>query len=120
MLNINARHIVKSIISSYISPGKIFIFSITGCPYCDKAKQLMGMIKSEFGYVVVNTDPNTKSDTAFVDALHKHSGIDTYPKVYIGTKCYGGFSDVNELYKSGSLYKILKDEGIGFTERVKV
>ena len=107
-------------LESYISPGKIFIFSITNCPYCDKAKQLMGMIKANFGQVIVNTDSDTKDDSQFIQNLHSHSGINTYPKIYIGTKCYGGFSDVNALYQTGQLYQILKDEGISFTERLKI
>lgn len=107
-------------LNSYISPGKIFIFSTTNCPYCDKAKQLMNMIKAEFGYIVVNTDPNTKNDNDFIQTLHANSGIKTYPKIYIGTKCYGGFSDVNTLYQSGELYRILKEEGIAFTEKIRV
>jgi glutaredoxin len=106
-------------LNNYISSGKIFIFSTTNCPYCDKAKQLMSMIKAQYGTITVTTDPDTKNDSQFIEALHANSGIRTYPKIYVGTKCYGGFSDVNALYQSGELYRILEAEGIAFTERTK-
>jgi glutaredoxin 3 len=104
---------VPSILSKYIEPGKVFIVSMLKCPYCVKAKALLTDLEVKFDYIEYE---NFKDNEELVDAFEKHSGIDTYPKVYIGTKCVGGFTDLNKLYQNMKLFEILKEEGISHAE----
>ncbi len=100
---------VPEILKKYIQQGKVFIFSTNNCPYCDKAKGLLEDLGVEFDYYLVDEDKETEQ---FVDTLIEHSGIDTYPKIYIGTKCIGGYSDLNKLFETMKVFDILDKEGI--------
>lgn len=104
-------------LSKFIFPGKVFIFSTSYCPYCDKAKNLFKKLNVEFKSVEVDRD--SQFDDHFITTLENHSKIDTYPKIYIGTSCVGGFTDLNKLLKDGKLFPMLKTQGIGYSEDAK-
>ncbi len=103
----------------YIAPGKIFVFSTTYCPYCVKAKNLLKDNGIKYGTVEIDNDPEIAEDEEFVQALEKHSGISTYPKVYIGLSCVGGYTDLYKLYQSMVLFRMLTKEGIAFKDQDK-
>ena len=105
-------------LEKYISKGTISIFSKQACPYCDKAKQLFKIINVKYSTFDVETDKTIKNDKELIQLIKQHSGIATYPKVYIGLKCMGGFSDLNESFQSGKLYTLLKEENITFTPKI--
>lgn len=111
---------LSSKLSKYIQPGKVFIFSTTYCPYCVQAKKLLSNYEIPFEYVEVDNDPNLKSDNDFIKELQTHSKIDTYPKVYIGVNCIGGFTDLNKLVKNMKLFSMLKKEGVPFPDSDEV
>jgi glutaredoxin len=103
----------------YIGPGKVFVFSTSYCPYCVKAKNLLKENEIKYDTVEVDTDPDLGDDEEFIQALEKHSKISTYPKVYIGMVCIGGFTDLNKLYTTMMLFSMLKKEGISFKNEDK-
>jgi glutaredoxin 3 len=104
---------VPSILQSYIAPGKVFIVSKLVCPYCDKAKNLLKDLEVKFDVIEYE---NFNDNNELVEAFHKHSGFKTYPKIYIGTKCIGGFTDLNKLFQTMKLFDLLKEEGISYAE----
>ena len=102
--------------SNYVKSGTVFIFSKSYCPYCDKAKDLFANIGVQYKAVEVDQVPSLESDKEFITGLHKNSGFSTYPKVYIGEKCIGGYTDLKKLFDTMKLFKLLKEEGIEWEE----
>ena len=98
----------------YIAPEKIFIFSKSYCPYCDQAKELFTNIGVKFEAVEV--DKSNGFPNNFIDFLNEHAKIKTYPKIYIGEECIGGYSDAEKLFQNMKLFEKLKAEGISWTE----
>ncbi len=47
------------------------------------------------------------NDDAEWDRLEKVTGLKTMPQVFIGEKCYGGYTDIAQLDNSGELEKII-------------
>jgi glutaredoxin 3 len=105
-------------LEKFVKSGSIFVFSKSFCPFCDKAKQLLKVLNVKFSTVEVDTDKSLKSNTEFLNSLKSHSKIDTYPKIYIGIECLGGFTDLRTLYQNGKLYEKLKQENISFTPKL--
>ncbi len=103
-------------LSRFIKPGKVFVFSTSYCPYCVKAKELLDSYEIKWESVTVDSDPDLRSDNEFVEALHKHSKINTYPKIYIGTDCVGGYTDLYKLSQNMKLFSLLKNEKIKFAD----
>ena len=104
---------IAEVLSSYIAPGKLVVFAIANCPYCTWAKKLLTELKADFTYLNVYADiPKFNDD--FERSLEKYCDIDTYPKILIGTKCIGGFTDMETLHKNKTLQGMLKKEGINF------
>jgi glutaredoxin 3 len=97
-------------LSKYISPGKVFIFSKSYCPYCDDAKEMLKDLEVDFGSIEMDNE----KDNDFINILHNNSGFKTYPKIYIGNKCIGGFSDMNKLFNNNKLFTLFKEEGISY------
>jgi len=48
--------------------------------------------------------------------LNEHANIKTYPKIYIGEKCIGGYSDAEKLFQNMKLFDLLNAEGISYTD----
>ena len=101
-------------LSRYINPGKVFIFSTSNCPYCTQAKKLLSSFEIKYSSVEVDTE--LRSDKDFINTLKTHSKIDTYPKIYIGIKCIGGYTDLNKLSSNMKLFSMLKAEGVRFAD----
>jgi glutaredoxin 3 len=104
---------LHSKLAERIGSGKVYVFSKSYCPYCVKAKQLLKANEIDFGVVEVD-QTDLDSDDDFLKALHSNSGSKTFPKVYIGTKCIGGFSDLSKLHSEGQLSKLLDAEGVKY------
>ncbi len=100
---------VPESLKQYVQPGKVFIFSTNDCSYCDKAKGLLEDLGVEIDSFLVDED---KENEIFVKTLHEHSRIETYPKIYIGIKCIGGFTDLNKLFEIMKIFEIFDKEGI--------
>jgi glutaredoxin 3 len=107
---------ISAKLANYIKPNTLFIFSKSSCPYCDKSKDLLKSLEVPFNSIEVDNTPELENDKEFIEELHTNSGFRTYPKVYIGMKCIGGFTDLEKLYKNMKLFKILKEEKIRFAD----
>jgi glutaredoxin len=111
-------HLNKKLLS-YIAPGKVFVFSTTYCPYCVKAKNLLKENEIKYDTVEVDSNADLRDDEDFLQALEKHSKISTYPKVYIGMNCIGGFTDLSKLFTTMMLFSLLRKERISFKDEHK-
>ena len=93
--------------------GKIFMFSKTYCPYCDRAKDLLNKLKLQFECLECDDYPLSDKQR---NQLKEMSGITTYPNIFIGLKSIGGCDDLHKLKNNGQLHKILKDNGVKIPE----
>lgn len=98
-------------LTKYIGKGKVFIFSTKFCPYCYQAKELFDTLGVSYGSVEVERNSND-FPADFVAFLNSHAKITTYPKIYIGMECIGGYTDAEKLLKNMKLFNKLKNEGI--------
>lgn len=105
-----------TILSKFIQPGKLFIFSTTYCPYCVKVKKLFDNFGIKYDSVELDADSKLWNDNKFINYLNSHSKIKTYPKVYIGENCIGGYSEAYTLSQNMKLFSMLKKEGISFPD----
>ena len=96
-------HLTK--LAKYVQKGKVFIFSVTYCPYCVKAKDLFSKLGVNYG--IIEADVSNDFSDEFEEFLNKHAKIDTFPKIFIGLDCVGGFSDAKQLLDENKFNKKL-------------
>lgn len=84
--------------------NNIEIYTSASCPYCIKAKKLLTMLKLEF--VEHNIDDSFDSMCKELSEKYQKQ-IQTVPQIIINNNLIGGYSDLEMLYKSGDLHKLL-------------
>jgi len=77
---------------------KVEIYTILGCPYCQKAKDLLQQLKIPFEERDLTTHPDRRAFTNEILPGHK-----SVPLVLIDGKPIGGFSELKELHAKGKL-----------------
>jgi glutaredoxin 3 len=100
---------LPSDLSTLLSPGKVFIFTKTNCPFCDLTKEYLAEMNIPYEYVVCDTLGITDEHK---EQLFKLTGAKTYPRIFVGTKSVGGFDDLRKSDDNGSLHKLLAAENI--------
>ncbi len=83
---------------------KTEIFTSARCPYCDGAKRLLS--KKGIAYEEIRID----LDEAKREELAKRTGRSSVPQIFIGETHIGGYDDLVELHRSGSLDKLLNSQ----------
>lgn len=84
--------------------NKIEIYTSATCPYCIKAKKLLQMLKLE--YTEYNIDD--KFDAICEELSSKYNKqIQTVPQIIINNNYIGGYTDLENVYKSGKLQEYL-------------
>jgi glutaredoxin 3 len=85
-----------------MSDIEVVVYSTGWCPYCDRAKALLGRKEVAFREIKVDDDPAER------DAMLKRSGgRRTVPQIFVGDRHVGGFDDLYALDKTGELDKLL-------------
>lgn len=98
-------------LSTLLTPGKLFIFTKTNCPFCDLAKEYLEEKEVSYEYVVCDTLGITDEHK---EQLFKLTGAKSYPRIFAGTKSIGGFDDLRAKDDKGLLEKILDEERISY------
>lgn len=80
--------------------AEITIYTMHGCPYCVRAKQLLSSKKAKFTEITVKIDEDWEK-------LEKLTGRETVPQIFINGKYIGGCDDLLLLEKSGKLAEML-------------
>lgn len=87
------------------SPGReIVVYGTADGSRCRQVRALLA--KSGYAYKDVSVD----DDLSTRSWLHRTTGDDALPKVFIGTKCYGGFEDIRVLAFDGRLDRIVRGD----------
>ncbi|GAB0098445.1 Glutaredoxin [Sergentomyia squamirostris] len=89
-----------------IASDKVVIFSKTSCPYCTMAKEQFKKLNQKFTVI----DLETRDDAGEIqDVLGEMTGARTVPRVFVNGNFIGGGTDVQKMYKDGSLKKLLEE-----------
>lgn len=84
-------------------PANVIVYTTDYCPYCVRAKQLLGKKKAPF------TEINVENRQDLRSWLVQASGQRTVPQVFINGRSVGGFSDIAELDRRGELDRLLAE-----------
>ncbi len=103
-------------LNKYIKDKKVVIFSLSYCPYCQRACQLLNNLNIKPEVINIDKIPSLKNNQNFKNILDKHSNIRTLPKIYIRKRCIGGYSDLYDLFTENKLFEIFKKENIEHIE----
>lgn len=79
----------------------VTIYTSTYCPYCVKAKQLLG--RKNVDYKEINIEKNPE----FVEECKSRSNRTTVPQIFIGETHVGGCDELHALEGKGKLDELL-------------
>lgn len=96
-------------IQQTLQENPVVIFSKSYCPYCNQAKQVFDELRVPY----VAVELNGRSDGSDIqEVLGQMTGARTVPRVFVNKQCLGGGSDVEAMYKSNELQKLLQSQGL--------
>ena len=81
---------------------KVIIYSKEICPYCVRAKALLGRKGVNFTEIKITDDKSRE------EMMQKSGGRMTVPQIFIGDFHVGGYDDLRALDVSGKLDELLK------------
>ena len=82
--------------------AKVEIYTKTGCPYCARAKALLGEKGAAFQETEISADPDARQEM-----LGRANGRTTVPQIFIDGAHIGGSDDLAALESSGKLDALL-------------
>ncbi len=75
---------------------------LTGwCPYCARARALLGEKQASFKEIDIDDDPKLRED------MMTRTGRRTVPQIFIGDTHVGGYDDLAALDRAGRLMPLL-------------
>lgn len=77
------------------------IYTIGGCPFCVRAKALLGSKGCRYDEVDVSSDPDERA------RLNGRTGHGTFPQIFIGEEFVGGCDELHALDRAGRLDPLL-------------
>lgn len=80
----------------------IDIYTTLVCPYCVRAKALLGRKGATYQEIRVDLDDDTRAKM-----MERSGGRRTVPQIFIGDYHVGGCDDLHELEKEGRLDALL-------------
>jgi glutaredoxin 3 len=82
--------------------ARVEIYTKFGCPYCARAKALLGQKGIEYEEYEINSVPGKRDEM-----LERSNGRHTVPQIFIDGRHVGGSDDLVELERSGQLDPML-------------
>ena len=86
-----------------MSQARIVMYSSGWCPYCQRARNLLGTRNLSFEEIDVEADPKSQEE------MKSRSGRNTVPQIFIGATHVGGFDDLNALDRDGGLDRLIEE-----------
>jgi glutaredoxin 3 len=81
--------------------SKVVVYTMDYCPYCERAKALLGQRGVPFTEIRVEED-----DDAEWERLEKLTGLKTMPQIVYGKKVIGGYTDLAALDRQDQLVSL--------------
>jgi len=81
--------------------GKVILYTTDPCGFCRQAKTLLESRGVEFVEVSLTKDPDGRA------RLVQRTGQMTFPQIIAGQRVIGGFRELLEADRDGTLYEIL-------------
>ena len=91
-------------LAQLVGANQVVIFSWVRCPFCVKAKQLLGGLSKDVATYDLDQLPE---GNALHEEIVKATQHETVPAVWINQQFIGGFSEVDALHKQGKLVSML-------------
>lgn len=85
---------------------EIKIYTLSYCPYCAKALELLAMQDVDFKQIDITQDEDKM--IPFLKEKYNIAGDVTLPQIIVDEKTIGGYSDIKKLHDEGKLSDILK------------
>ena len=82
--------------------ARVEIYTKFGCPYCARAKALLGQKGIEYEEYEINSIPGKRDEM-----LERSNGRHTVPQIFIDGRHVGGSDDLAELERAGRLDPML-------------
>jgi len=82
-------------------PNQIEIYTMTQCPYCVRAKELLKKKGQEYREI------NVETENKWEESVSRSGGRQTVPQIFINGTHVGGFDDLYALDKAGKLDPML-------------
>ena len=86
-----------------MSQARIVMYASGWCPYCQRARNLLGARNLSFEEIDVEADPKSREE------MKSRSGRSTVPQIFIGATHVGGFDDLNALDRDGGLDRLIEE-----------
>jgi glutaredoxin 3 len=83
--------------------ARVEIYTKFGCPYCARAKALLGEKGAEYEEFEINSAAGKRDEM-----LERANGRHTVPQIFIDGRHIGGSDDLAELDRSGELDPLLQ------------
>jgi glutaredoxin 3 len=84
-----------------MSPPAVVMYTTSWCPYCERARQLLGRKNIDIDEIDVESAPEKRAE------MHNRSGRRTVPQIFIGDHHVGGSDDLLALEDAGELDGLL-------------
>mmetsp|Transcript_14207 Transcript_14207/g.30002 ORF Transcript_14207/g.30002 Transcript_14207/m.30002 type:complete len:114 (-) Transcript_14207:301-642(-) len=99
----------KAFVEATMNSAPLVMFSKTFCPFCKRAKALLGEYTQEMKVYELDGRDDMKECQ---DALEEIAGKRSVPQVFIGGASIGGFDDTAGLHNAGKLEGLLMSAGV--------
>ncbi|CAG8745662.1 8782_t:CDS:2 [Cetraspora pellucida] len=96
---------IRSDVEKVIAENHVVIFSKSYCPYCNRAKQTLDQLGTN--YVAWELD-NMDDGPAVQNYLSEKTGQRTVPNIFIRQQSIGGNDKLQALLQAGKLKELLK------------
>ena len=87
-----------------VARPKIVMYATGWCPYCARARRLLGSKGVAFEEIDVEARPDAREEM-----VRRSGGRRTVPQIFIGDTHVGGSDDLHALDASGGLDRLLAD-----------
>ena len=84
--------------------ARVEIYTKFGCPYCSRAKALLGQKGIDYEEYEINSLPGKRDEM-----LERSNGRHTVPQIFIDGRHVGGSDDLAELERAGRLDPMLAE-----------
>jgi len=86
-----------------MSQPRILMYVTGWCPFCQRARNLLGLKNLNFEEIDVESDSRLREE------MTARAGRSTVPQIFIGETHVGGFDDLDTLDRDGGLDRLLED-----------